>query len=87
MGLTLKTLEDLGRVVAETIKHHKEQFGTSLTKKEMKATVEKALAEKRKKWLEGRITDHSISELQTLLKAVDEHKVEKSLVRKILDGE
>ena len=73
MGLTVKNLDDMARMVQETIDHHKKVFGTSLTKKDMKQTVEKALAEKRKKWLEGRVTDHSISELYTLLQAIDEH--------------
>lgn len=75
----------MARMVQETIDHHKKVFGTSLTKKDMKQTVEKALADKRKKWLEGRVTDHSISELYTLLEAIDEHGKARSM-KDVLKG-
>lgn len=53
---------------------HKEEFGVSLTKKEMREIITYALEDKRQKWLKARLGDHTISELILLLEVIDERK-------------
>lgn len=49
-------------------------YGVKLTKKEALKVVTDAIEAKRQRHLKDALTDHSISELQTLLEVIREHK-------------
>lgn len=70
MGLTLKQLDDMVRILDKTRTEHEKVFGTSLTKKEATSVIDGAIAKKRAEWLAKRLTDHTIEELLTLKEAV-----------------
>lgn len=77
MGLTVKNLNDMTRVVEAAVENHSKKFGGKLSKKEMTKMVDKAIEAARLKWLEGQFTDHSISELYTLKDAIKSYDTDK----------
>ena len=66
MGFRQKTVEDMERILKQAMDQHEKVFGSRLTKKEANRVIDEAIETKRKAWLKGIFTDHSVEELETM---------------------
>lgn len=84
MGIPNKTMEDMVRLIEQSFEQHLKVFGTTLTKKEIRAAAESALAKKRDEWIKARLADRSVPDLHILLEALGEaEQPKKSLLEKL----